>query len=171
VGVTVNKRLVRGLDYYTKTVFEFTSGDLGAQQAFIAGGRYDNLVEEMGGPKTPGTGFAIGVERLAMLSESVAALEKPVYYFAYVGERAKKFVVPVLNAFVSNGISLRYDYEGKSLKSQMRYADSLKADYVLILGDDEIDRGVVTLRNMKTKAQWEIPLDPSGMPAEAMKLV
>jgi histidyl-tRNA synthetase len=171
VGVTVNKRLVRGLDYYTKTVFEFTSGDLGAQQAFIAGGRYDNLVEEMGGPKTPGTGFAIGVERLAMLSESVAALEKPVYYFAYVGERAKKFVVPVLNAFVSNGISLRYDYEGKSLKSQMRYADSLKADYVLILGDDEIDRGVVTLRNMKTKAQWEIPLDPSGMPAEAMKLL
>jgi histidyl-tRNA synthetase len=171
VAVTVNKRLVRGLDYYTKTVFEFTSGDLGAQQAFIAGGRYDNLVEEMGGPKTPGTGFAIGVERLAMLSGNVAAIEKPVYYFAYVGERAKKFVVPVLNAFVSSGISLRYDYEGKSLKSQMRYADSLKADYVLILGDDEIDRGVVTLRNMKTKSQWEIPLDPSGMPAQAMKLV
>jgi len=171
VTATVNKRLVRGLDYYTKTVFEFTSGDLGAQQAFIAGGRYDNLVEEMGGPKTPGTGFAIGVERLAMLLENRGPEKRPVFYFAYVGDRAKKYVVPVLNAFVTSGMSLRFDYEGKSLKSQMRYADSLKADYVLILGDDEIDRGIVTLRNMKTKAQWEIPLDPSGMPAAAAKLV
>ena len=171
VEVTVNKRLVRGLDYYTKTVFEFTSGDLGAQQAFIAGGRYDNLVEEMGGPKTPGTGFAIGVERLAMLSAAPEGREKPVYYFAYVGEKAKKYLIPVLNAFVSNGLSLRYDYEGKSLKSQMRYADSLKADFVLILGDDEIDRGVATLRNMKTKAQREIILDPLTMPIEAVKPV
>ena len=171
VAATINKRLVRGLDYYTKTVFEFTSGDLGAQQAFIAGGRYDNLVEEMGGPKTPGTGFAIGVERLAMLSGSQGTEKRPVYYFAYVGDRAKKYVVPVFNSFVMNGMSLRFDYEGKSLKSQMRYADSLKADYVLILGDDEIDRGVATLRNMKTKAQREIPLDPVRMPAEAAKLL
>ncbi|MDR2018184.1 MAG: histidine--tRNA ligase [Syntrophobacterales bacterium] len=171
VVVTVNKRLVRGLDYYTKTVFEFTSGDLGAQRAFIAGGRYDNLVEEMGGPKTPGTGFAIGMERLAMLSGATIAMRDPVYYFAYVGEKAKKFVIPVLRAFADNGLSLRYDYEGKSLKSQMRYADSLKADFVLILGDDEINRGVVTLRNMKTKAQREIPLDPSRMPVEVTKLV
>ena len=171
VKATVNKRLVRGLDYYTRTVFEFTSGDLGAQQAFIAGGRYDNLVEEMGGPKTPGTGFAIGVERLAMLSAKSETEKKPVYYFAYVGERAKRFVVPVLNAFMQSGLPLRFDYEGKSLKSQMRYADSLKADYVLILGDDEIDRSVVTLRDMKTKAQREIPLDPLTMPAEALKPV
>lgn len=157
VKATVNKRLVRGLDYYTKTVFEFTSGNLGAQQAFLAGGRYDNLVEEMGGPKMPGTGFAIGVERLAMLSGLEGATKGPLYFFAYVGDRARKYVTPVVRAFVEKGMALRYDYEGKSLKSQMRYADSLMSDFVLILGDDEIDRGIVTLRDMKNKTQHELP--------------
>jgi histidyl-tRNA synthetase len=171
VAATVNKRLVRGLDYYTKTVFEFTSGDLGAQQAFIAGGRYDNLVEEMGGPRTPGTGFAIGVERLAMLSGISGPEKRPLFFFAYVGDRARKYVVPVARSFVGKGVALRYDYEGKSLKSQMRYADSLMSDFVLILGDDEIDRGIVTLRNMKSKEQRELPLDPESLSSEAIKLI
>jgi histidyl-tRNA synthetase len=170
VNVSVNKRLVRGLDYYTRTVFEVTSGALGAQQAFIAGGRYDNLVEEMGGPKIPGTGFAIGVERLAMLTEIEEAPGKPLYFFAYLGERARRYIVPMLESFAGNGLSMRYDYQGKSLKSQMRYADSLKADFVLILGDDEIDKGIITLRNMRTKNQWELPLEPSKLPLEALRL-
>jgi len=168
--VKINKRLVRGLDYYTKTVFEVTSDDLGAQKAFMAGGRYDNLVEEMGGPKTPGTGFAIGVERLALISMNESAVATPTYFFAYLGEGAKKYLVPLVKAFSDAGLSLSYSYDGRSLKSQMRYADSLGADFVFILGDDEIDKGMVVLRDMKTKVQYELLLDPSILPREAIKL-
>jgi histidyl-tRNA synthetase len=168
--VKINKRLVRGLDYYTKTVFEVTSDDLGAQKAFMAGGRYDNLVEEMGGPKTPGTGFAIGVERLALITMNGSAVATPTYFFAYLGERAKQYLVPLVKAFSDAGLSLSYSYDGRSLKSQMRYADSLNADFVFILGDDEIDKGMVVLRNMKTKVQYELLLDPSILPREATKL-
>jgi histidyl-tRNA synthetase len=168
--VKINKRLVRGLDYYTKTVFEVTSDDLGAQKAFIAGGRYDNLVEEMGGPKTPGTGFAIGVERLALITMNESAVATPTYFFAYLGEGAKKYLVPLVKAFSDAGLSLSYSYDGRSLKSQMRYADSLNADFVFILGDDEIDKGMVVLRDMKTKVQYDLLLDPSILPHEAIKL-
>lgn len=168
--VKINKRLVRGLDYYTKTVFEVTSDDLGAQKAFMAGGRYDNLVEEMGGPKTPGTGFAIGVERLALITMNESAVATPTYFLAYLGEGAKKYLVPLVKAFSDAGLSLSYSYDGRSLKSQMRYADSLNADFVFILGDDEIDKGMVVLRDMKTKVQYELLLDPSILPCEAIKL-
>jgi histidyl-tRNA synthetase len=168
--VKINKRLVRGLDYYTRTVFEVTSNDLGAQKAFMAGGRYDNLVEEMGGPKTPGTGFAIGVERLALITLNESGIATPTFFFAYLGERAKKYLVPLIKAFAGAGLSLSYSYDGRSLKSQMRYADSLGTDFVFILGDDEIDKGIVVLRNMKTKAQYELLLDPSILPREAIKL-
>jgi histidyl-tRNA synthetase len=169
-SVKINKRLVRGLDYYTKTVFEVISDDLGAQKAFMAGGRYDNLVEEMGGPKTPGTGFAIGVERLALLTLNEGARPSPTYFLAYLGEKAKKYLVPILKAFVEAGLILNYPYDGRSLKSQMRYADSLNADFVFIIGDDEIDKGIVVLRNMKTKEQYELLLDPSILPREVIKL-
>jgi len=168
--VKINKRLVRGLDYYTKTVFEVTSHDLGAQKAFMAGGRYDNLVEEMGGPKTPGTGFAIGVERLALITMDESVAPSPTYFFAYLGEKAKSYLVPLLKGFAEADLSLSYSYDGRSLKSQMRYADSLNADFVFILGDDEIDKGMVVLRDMKTKVQYELLLDPSTLPSEAVKL-
>jgi len=168
--VKINKRLVRGLDYYTKTVFEVTSHDLGAQKAFMAGGRYDNLVEEMGGPKTPGTGFAIGVERLALITMDESVAPSPTYFFAYLGEKAKSYLVPLLKAFAEADLSLSYSYDGRSLKSQMRYADNLNADFVFILGDDEIDKGMVVLRDMKTKVQYELLLDPSTLPSEAVKL-
>ena len=163
VAVAINKRLVRGLDYYTKTVFEITSDDLGAQKAFMAGGRYNNLVEEMGGPATAGIGFAIGVERLAMLArlESVSGL--PTCFFAYIGERAKNYLIPVLRTFASEGLTVRYAYEGKSLKAQMRYADNVNADFVFILGDEEIEKGILILRNMKDRTQHELPLDPQNI--------
>jgi len=170
VSYTINKRLVRGLDYYTRTVFEVTSDELGAQKAFIAGGRYDNLVEEMGGPSTPGYGFAIGVERLALLTRMEVVPKQPSHFFAYVGERARAYLVPLLRSFVREGLSLSYSYEGKSLKSQMRYADSLHADFVFILGDEEIDKNIIILRDMKNKTQFEIPLTPSSLPQEAKKL-
>lgn len=157
---THNKRLVRGLDYYTKTVFEITSSDLGAQKAFAAGGRYNNLVGEMGGPATAGSGFAIGVERLALISSPTAVPGAPKYFFAYLGERARTYIVPFIRFFSSRSVPFHFTYDGKSLKSQMRYADGLGAKFVLILGDDEIDRRVVVVRNMDTKEQKEAPLDP-----------
>jgi len=161
---------VRGLDYYTGTVFEVTSVDLGAQKAFIAGGRYNGLVEEMGGPPTPAIGFAIGVERLALISTATIFKQGPSYLFAYVGEKAKNYLVPILRSFVSKGLSLKFAYEGKSLKSQMRYADSMGSDYVLILGDDEIKKGIIVMRDMRRKMQYELPLDPEDMIRESLKL-
>jgi histidyl-tRNA synthetase len=166
IDVEINKRLVRGLDYYTKTVFEVTSEDLGAQKAFIAGGRYDNLVEEMGGPATAGIGFAIGVERLAMLVPVSAEKGDKRCFFACVGDRARGHLVSFLKACVAAGITLKYAYDAKSLKAQMRYADNLKCDFVLILGDDEIDRGIIILRNMADKSQREFPLDPTKVAEE-----
>jgi histidyl-tRNA synthetase len=171
VAVTINKRLVRGLDYYTKTVFEVTSEDLGAQKAFMAGGRYNNLVEEMGGPATAGIGFAIGVERLAMLTSLQSVPAMPTCFFASVGEKAKHYLIPILRAFAAEGLSVRYSYEGKSLKAQMRYADNVNADFVLILGDEEIEKGVVVLRNMKDKKQYELPLDPHNILQEFKKYI
>lgn len=171
IEVDINKRLVRGLDYYTKTVFEVTSEDLGAQKAFIAGGRYDNLVEEMGGPATPGIGFAIGVERLAMLVPASKEKEDRGCFFACVGDRARNHLISFLKACTAEGITLRYAYEAKSLKAQMRYADNLKCDFVLILGDDEIEKGIITLRNMSAKTQQELPLDPQKVVMEIERQV
>ncbi len=159
IDVEINKRLVRGLDYYTKTVFEVTSDDLGAQKAFIAGGRYDNLVEEMGGPATAGIGFAVGVERLAMLLPPEGHKPGKECFFAGIGERARDYLTSILKKCLAEDIPLRYAYEAKSLKAQMRYADNLRCDFVLILGDDEIDRGAITLRDMAGKSQEELPLD------------
>ncbi|MHB8110411.1 MAG: histidine--tRNA ligase [Syntrophorhabdaceae bacterium] len=159
INAEINKRMVRGLDYYTKTVFEVTSENLGSQKAFIAGGRYDNLIEEMGGPQTPGIGFAIGVERLAMLIQKSAEIDRKECFFAFVGDTARDYLLSFLKACVSENIPLRYSYEPKSLKAQMRYADNLKCNLVLILGQDEITRGVIMLRDMSSKTQEELPLD------------
>ncbi len=135
----------------------------------MAGGRYDNLVEEMGGPATPGIGFAIGVERLSML----ISLEKkgvvPSCFFAYLGERAESHLVPLLKTFTEAGMKLGYSYEGKSLKAQMRYADSLGVDYVLILGDDEVAKNIILLRDMRTKNQIELGLNPSEIVKELIR--
>lgn len=170
VACVVNKRLVRGLDYYTRTVFEVTSEDLGAQKAFLAGGRYDNLVEETGGPRTPAIGFAIGVERLALLYEGQATVKTPRYFFAYLGGKARGHLIPIARAFMERGLPLSYSYEERSLKAQMRYADSLHADYVLILGDDEISKGIVVVRDMNHKAQHELSLEPSILVGEVERL-
>ncbi|MEN6616830.1 MAG: histidine--tRNA ligase, partial [Syntrophorhabdus sp.] len=155
IEARINKRLVRGLDYYTKTVFEVTSDDLGSQKAFIAGGRYDNLVEEMGGPSTAGIGFAVGVERLAMLIGPPAQEGQKQCFFAFMGDRARDFLVSFLKDCVYADIGLHYSYEMRSLKAQMRYADNLKCSLVLILGEDEIDKGTIMLRDMDSKTQEE----------------
>lgn len=165
VPFIVNKRLVRGLDYYTRTVFEVTSNNLGSQKAFAAGGRYDNLVEDMGGPSVPGIGFAVGMERLALLIRKPLQKKAPLYFLAAVGEEARKWVIPLLDAFVSARMPLAYAEPAGSLKSQMKYANSIGANYVLILAGEEVSKGTILVRDMSDGAQKELPLDPAALPA------
>jgi histidyl-tRNA synthetase len=164
VPYALNKRLVRGLDYYTRTVFEVTSSGLGAQKAFVAGGRYDNLVKEMGGPSTPGIGFAFGMDRLASLIPGLPARTRPLYFLAALGEQARALLIPVLKAFVASDMQLAYAPAPTSLKSQMKYAAGLGADYVMIVGEEEVARGVALVRNMADGSQREVALDPERLP-------
>lgn len=155
----IKPRLVRGLDYYTRTTFEFVSGSLGAQNAVAAGGRYDTLVEEIGGPPTPALGFSIGMERLYSLFDSISVQKKPPKIFIVaLGEKGQEKAFSLLNQLLREGIPSIMDYSGGSLKSQMRRADKLEVSSVLIIGEDEINNGIVTLRDMTTKTQTEIPL-------------
>jgi histidyl-tRNA synthetase len=160
VGYTVNPRMVRGLDYYTKTTFEMVTGSLGAQNAVAAGGRYDGLIKDLGGPELPGIGFAIGLERLAlMLGEQSIEPPRPELFIATLGEAATKTGFAMLTRMQRQGILVEMEYTGKSLKAQLRRADKLRTRRVLILGEDELARGVAQLRNMDESSQEEVALD------------
>jgi len=155
----LNPRMVRGLDYYTRTAFEVVSYSLGSQNAVTGGGRYDNLFQEIGGLDVPGIGFAIGMERLiSLLPKDKEFIQYPRLFIAALGEESYKEAYQLINRLHLEGIRAELDYEGKSLKSQMRRADKLKARFVLILGEEELKRGRVVLRNMETKSQEEILL-------------
>lgn len=155
-------RLVRGLDYYTKTAFEIKYPPLGAQSAVAGGGRYDGLIEEMGGSPTPAVGFATGLERLLLALESQNLLpEKNRSVDAYVvalGESAQAEGFKLLNNLRQQGISAAMDFAGRSMKAQMKQANKLGARYSVILGDDEIAEGVVMLRSMEDSSQEKIPM-------------
>ena len=153
--------MVRGLDYYTKTVFEVTHPKLGAQDALAAGGRYDHLIETFGGDPAGAVGFAIGVERLLMCLglESDAAGPEKSFFIATLGDTAFKEGFKILSQLRTAGIQSSMDFSAKSLKSQMRAADKMKADFVLILGDDELKKKVCMLKNMKNGSQEEASLD------------
>jgi histidyl-tRNA synthetase len=160
VSYMLNSRMVRGLDYYVRTTFEWTSDQLGAQNAVAAGGRYDGLVRDLGGPAIPGIGFAIGVERLALLlrlkkSVSPTAL---FMYVVWVGEQARNWAFPLVHRLRQHGLTVEMEGEARSLKSQMRRADKLKAHSVLIVGDDELRKGKAVWRDMASKHQEEIGL-------------
>ena len=156
----LNPRMVRGLDYYTRTAFEVVSYQLGSQNAVTGGGRYDNLFQEIGGLEIPGIGFAVGMERLvSLLPKDKGFISYPHLFIAALGEEPFKEAYRITNQLHLDGIRAELDYEGKSLKSQMRRADKLKARYVLILGEDELKRGKAALRNMETKSQEEISID------------
>lgn len=156
----IEPRLVRGLDYYTKTAFEFTSEGLGAQNTIAAGGRYDGLVEALGGPSTPGVGFALGIERVvALLKQGSAFPRTPGVFIAALGEAAGRRLASLLTALRDAGIRTETDYDRGSLKSQLRKADKLGARYTVILGDDEIAQAQAVVRDMDTKAQHAVALD------------
>ncbi len=158
VPFTVNPAMVRGLDYYTRTTFELTStGGLGAQDTVAAGGRYDRLVEEFGGAPTPGLGFAVGVERLLLLLPAAAVDEAPrPVFLAALGEPARRAVWPWLAELRHRGVAAEWDYEGRSLKSQLRRADRLRSRHVVIVGESELAAGKVQLRDMTAKTQREV---------------
>ena len=159
VVYAINPRMVRGLDYYTKTTFEMVTGSLGAQNAVAAGGRYDRLISDLGGPDLPGIGFAIGLERLALMrGEQVINPPRPELFIATLGETATREGFTLLTRLQRLGILAEMDYTGKSLKAQLRRADKFNARRVLILGEDELARGVAQLRNMDDSSQQEIAL-------------
>jgi len=163
IKYTIDERLVRGLDYYTKTAFEIISGELGAQNAIAGGGRYDNLVEELGGKETPGVGFAAGIERMIIsMEKQKVSWPKKQYLDVFVvkiGEKNNIVAFQLLQEIRKAGISADLDYAGKSLKSQMRTANKYHVKYTVILGEEELGRNMVTLRNMETKEQKEIKIN------------
>lgn len=160
----VNPNMVRGLDYYTRTAFEVTSEHLGAQKAVAAGGRYDRLVEEFGGPDTPAVGFAIGMERLAALVRETfsEAPPAPKVFIATLGRKAVIKSLKLADELRKTGIWAEINYADSSLKSQMRKADRLKAEYVIMIGEDELKSGVLKWKAMKDGSQGEIKIQDIG---------
>jgi len=155
---TVNPRMVRGLDYYTRTAFEVSAGELGAQNAVCGGGRYDGLAQDIGGPRVPGIGFAIGVERLILLLPEKAETTRRQVFLAALGEAPRKKAFRLAQELRQADIRVELDYEGRSLKSQMRKADKMRSPYVVIMGEEELKGNRVILRDMATKAQENLAL-------------
>ncbi len=154
VGVSykIDKGIVRGLDYYSKTVFEFVSDNIGAQGTVLGGGRYDGLIADLGGNDAPGIGFAMGLERLLLLLGDAIPVtdDTPKVLFIPIGDAAKKAVWKLVADLRSQGISAEYDLNARSVKAQMKYADKIGAQYTVVLGDDEIQNNEYQLKNMQT---------------------
>ena len=164
-GITykVNPGIVRGLDYYTRTVFEFVSTDIGAQGTVCGGGRYNNLVEEVGGKPTPAVGFGLGLERLLLVLENLNKLnaceEHTDLYVLPIGENAKEYALSLVSKLRSEGISAETDIMDRGIKAQMKYADKSGARYVVALGDDEIASGTIKLKNMSDGKEIPCEID------------
>lgn len=159
----INPRLVRGLDYYTHTAFEYKSEGIGAIDTIGGGGRYNGLVADIGGPDQPGVGLGLGLERTVMLLESQGAglddLHRVDVYLVALGEAAEKELTSVLHKLRLSGIAAERDYQGRKMKAQMKSADRLQVRYTAILGDDELARGEIALKDMSTGEQRFVPLD------------
>jgi len=166
VEYKINPLIVRGLDYYNRTVFEVISNDLGAQTALGGGGRYDKLVEVMGGKPTPALGFALGVDRIVMLLQKqgeTVAEHKIDLYIAGMSEQALLKSIEICNSLRAQNISCEVDLIGRSLKSQMKYASKIGVKNVLIIGDDELNSGIAKLKNMNTSTEVEVKLNASDI--------
>ena len=165
VEYIVNPTIVRGLDYYTKTVFEFVSTDIGAQATVCGGGRYDGLIEQLGGQSMPSLGFALGIERLLMLLDAQGIeIEKPNtcdIYFASMGDAAAAKAFELTQMVRSASLYAECDVVGRGLRAQMKYADKIGAKFSLVIGDDEIANNKAKLKNMNSGEQFEVSLDDS----------
>jgi histidyl-tRNA synthetase len=163
IDYIIDSKLVRGLDYYTKTAFEVKFEGLGAQDTIFGGGRYDKLAEEIGDKDIPGIGFALGIERLLLTLEK-QNIEIPIdksidIYLTTIGDKAKKACFKLLNEFRKENIKAEIDYMSRSVGGQMKSADRMNANYTVIIGENELNSGKATVRNMKTGDEKEIKLD------------
>ena len=162
IDYEINPRIVRGLDYYTRTVFEFITTDIGAQGTVCGGGRYDGLIEQLGGKPTPALGFGMGLERLLLTLEaegiSLGEDSVPEIFFANIGEAAKVYAFTLAEKARAEGMRAQSDLMGRSLKAQMKYADKIKAIYTVVLGDDEVANQSAVAKNMLTKEQITLDL-------------
>lgn len=157
VSYVLNPRLVRGLDYYSHTAFEFTTTALGAQGTVMAGGRYDGLVEQMGGPHTPAVGWAAGIERLSMLATGAPSADRPVAIVP-LGEVAEAEAIRLTERLRREGVRVELGYSG-NLKKRMKQANKLSARYAVVIGDEELARGVAQLKDLDSGDQQEVPLE------------
>lgn len=159
----VDPYIVRGLDYYVKTAFEFVTDHIGAQATVCGGGRYDGLVEQLSGPTTPGIGFGLGKERLILLMETLDAdfgkKDSPDLFFLALNEASRDKGMTIINELRKSGVSCDMDALNRSMKAQMKYADKLSSNYVAILGEDELNNGKLLLKNMKDSTQQSINLE------------
>ena len=163
IPYTVDPTIVRGLDYYTGTVFEFIAEGIGAQSTVCGGGRYDALVESLGGPALSGIGFAMGITRIILalkqLGKDKIDIVNPKLYIASLGDTASIKALEIAERLRRNGTFVECDVMGRSLKAQMKYANRLNADYTLIIGDSEVESGKAQLRDMRDSTQKEVELD------------
>ncbi len=161
IDFEINPHIVRGLDYYTKTVFEFVTEKIGAQGTVCGGGRYDGLVEELGGQKTPGIGFGLGLERLILTlgEEGIPKPKKTDLYIASIGDMADRYAQSLAFRLRKNGIACETNLLSRSVKAQMKYADKLGVRFSVVLGDNEIETGIANLKDMANGTQTEIKLD------------
>lgn len=163
IAFTVNPTIVRGLDYYTRTVFEFVSSEIGAQGTVCGGGRYDGLLEELGGKPMPACGFGMGIERLLLLMEAQGVPfpepKKCDVYLVSMGEEAGLKAAALAEQLREEGLSAQFDTVGRGLKAQMKYADKIGAAYTVVLGDAELESRRVNLKNMRDGTQTELSLD------------
>ena len=163
IDFTIDPNIVRGLDYYTKTAFEFVTTKIGAQGTVCGGGRYDHLVEELGGPPIPGVGFGLGIERLLLLMEANNAYfpeeNRVDAFIAVMGDAAKAFGLKLARELRAKGITAEMDTLARNIKGQFKYADRLNARYTLVIGDNELEKGVVSLKDMVKSEQREIKIE------------
>jgi len=162
IKYNINPRLVRGLDYYTKTVFEFTTSELGSQNSIGGGGRYDGLIKSLGGPDLPAIGFGIGLERIIQtaLAQGLEIAVKPTVslFIIPMGDSAKIHAFKLLHKLRQSGLDCEMDFSGKKVKNAFRYADSIGAQNTIVIGDQEIESGVVTIKNMASREAKEISI-------------
>jgi histidyl-tRNA synthetase len=162
VPFKINPRIVRGLDYYMRTAFEVTTTRLGAQSAVAAGGRYDGLVRQLGGPDIPGVGFAIGEDRLLLLLEDAGTLTLPReagVCFVMLGRAARDTLLPIIQRLRREGVAVQWDYDERSLKAQMKHADKMGAQLTVIVGDDELKNKAAIVKTMATGTQETVAFD------------
>ena len=173
IEYSVDPRIVRGLDYYTKTAFEFISGDIGAQSTVCGGGRYDGLVEQVGGPATPGVGFGMGIERLLMTLEGCKVeIPEPDTLDVFIiplGDEAIATSLKISKYLRINGVSSDSDHLKRSMKAQFKYSDKVNAKFTIVLGESEIESGNITLRNMSTGEQTSLGMDEMHKIVEIVK--